>query len=102
MPVREFPVLGFDPAPGDPAVLDAAARSTTAQAQALARSGQTLASLDSSTWVGSAADGFRTTLSELPHDLDDAAGAHQTTATALTGYARDLAGMQARAAALQR
>jgi hypothetical protein len=102
MPVREFPALGFDPAPGDPAVLDAAARSTTAQAQLLARSGQTMASLDSSTWVGTAADGFRTTLSELPRDLDDATRAHQETATALNGYARDLAGMQARAAALER
>jgi hypothetical protein len=102
MPVREFPTLGFDPAPGDPAVLDAVARSTTAQAQAFARSGQTLASLDSSTWVGRAADGFRMTSSELARDLDGAARAHQTTATALTDYARDLAGMQARAATLER
>ena len=102
MATQEFPALGFDPAPGEPATVTAAAQSVQRCASCLGQDASTLRSLDSSTWVGEAADAFRSDLADLPRDLDHSARAHSETARALSEYATALGGMQQRARDLER
>ena len=102
MAVREFPALGFDPAPGDPASLGTAARAAATTATTLTAAADTAAHLTSTDWIGDAADAFRTAAGMLPRDLTHAAHAHSETAAALTDYADALATLQARAADLER
>ena len=101
MGVREFPGLGFDPAPGDPAALTAAAEAAKSTAGLFERSVTTVSGLDSSTWSGAAGDGFRSQLASLPRDLGTARDAHSTAASALSDYAAELTGQQSRASSLE-
>ena len=101
MAIREFPGLGFDPAPGDPSALSTAATSARTAAGVFGSSAETLSALNSSSWTGQAADGFRTQLRDLPRDLTAAHDAHATTATALDTYGAELAAQQRRATELE-
>ena len=99
--VSEFPGLGFDPAPGDPGALSAAAAAAKSAAGVFGSGATTLSSADSSMWSGEAADGFHSQLARLPKDLAAARDAHATAASALSDYAGELTGQQARAASLE-
>lgn len=99
--VLAFPALGFDPAPGDPAALAAAARSLRTVGDGAAGAGAAAARLDSSGWTGSAGDGFRGQLAPLPADLDRVSVAHRRAAAALDRYGAGLVRRQRRAAELE-
>ena len=99
---REFPALGFDPAPGEPAELSGAQHAAAASAATYAGAADTLTRLDSADWTGQAADGFRSQLANLPGNLDRAATAHRETAAALGDYADTLTALQRRADDLER
>ena len=101
MATREFPALGFDPAPGDPAALDSAARSVDGAGRVLGDASSNVDRLNSSGWTGDAAEAFRGQLADLPRDLRTAATAHQATAKALTDYGQGLATRQRRAGELE-
>ena len=101
MPTYEFPALGFDPAPGDPAALDGAAQASRQFAQRLARDVATLQRMQASSWVGEAGDAFRDKVKDLPRDLDRSRAAHEATAGALGGYVSTLSEAQRRARALE-
>lgn len=91
---REFPALGFDPAPGDPAAVTAAAGGVDSAGRLFADAAATVARLGTSGWTGGAADAFRGQLADLPRDLDLAARSHTAAARALTSYAGALPGRQ--------
>jgi uncharacterized protein YukE len=99
--VREFPALGFDPAPGDAPALGSAAADVTGAGRVFGDASASVTRLNSSGWTGDAADGFRGQLKDLPRDLDLAARSHQTAARALTDFGSGLAGRQRRAAELE-
>jgi hypothetical protein len=101
MPTYEFPALGFDPAPGDPAAIDGAAQASRQFAQRLATDVATLNKMQASDWVGDAGDAFRDKVKDLPRDLDRSRAAHEATATALSGYASALANGQRQARQLE-
>jgi RHS repeat-associated protein len=99
--VREFPALGFDPAPGDAAALDSAATDVAGTGKVFGDASANVTRLNSSGWTGDAADAFRGQLKDLPRDLDLAARSHQTAAKALTEYGTGLTARQRRAAELE-
>jgi hypothetical protein len=101
MPTYEFPALGFNPAPGDPAAVDGAAQASRQFAQRLANDVATLQRMQASSWVGEAGDQFRDKIKDLPRDLDRSRAAHEATAGALSGYASALSEAQRRALALE-
>ncbi len=98
---REFPALGFDPAPGDPAAVDTAAGGVDGAGTVFGDASANVTRLNSSGWTGEAAEAFRGQLADLPRDLDLAARAHQTTARTLREYADGLAVRQRRADELE-
>jgi hypothetical protein len=95
---REFPALGFDPAPGDPAALTDAAARATAAATTFATAADELTPVQ---WTGDAADSFRATIGPLPADLGRADSAHRTAARTLADYAAGLHERQLRADTLE-
>jgi Domain of unknown function (DUF6531) len=99
--VREFPALGFDPAPGNAAALSSAAADVTGAGRVFSDASANVSKLNSSAWTGDAADAFRGQLNDLPRDLDLAADSHQTAARALTDYGSGLVTRQRRAADLE-
>ena len=101
MAVREFPALGFDPAPGDAAALNSAAADVTGAGTVFSDASANVAELNSSAWTGDAADAFRAQLDDLPRDLDLAADSHRTAAKALSDYGSGLVARQRRAADLE-
>jgi hypothetical protein len=101
VPTYEFPALGFNPAPGDPAALDEAAQAARQFAERLANDVATLQRMQATDWVGQAGDAFRDKVKDLPRDLDRSRAAHQTTAVALSGYASALGQAQGRARTLE-
>src|SRR6266545_4774497 len=101
MAVREFPALGFDPAPGQPAELDSLGHDVARHATALAAGGRQVAGIRATGWSGQAADAFAAEIAPLPGDLDRSAGAFGTVAGALDAYARELDGAQRRAMLLE-
>ena len=101
MPVREFPALRFDPAPGDPAALAAAAQTAAATATTLASAADRCGGMGVDGWSGDAATAFRAQAGVLPRDLNHAAQAHHEAASALTEYAQTLTALQSRAASLE-
>ena len=101
MAVREFPALGFDPAPGDAAALSSAAADVTGAGRVFSAASANVSKLNSSAWTGDAADAFRGQLKDLPRDLDLAADSHRTAARALTDYGTGLVARQRRAADLE-
>ncbi len=98
---REFPALGFDPAPGDPAAMRAAAGSVDRAGRTFAHASGHVHRLSSSGWTGSAADAFRSRLGELPRDLGVASRSHAAAARALGEYGSGLSARQARADQLE-
>ena len=98
---REFPALGFDPAPGNPAAVAAAAGGVDSAGRLFADAAANVARLNSSGWTGEAAEAFRGQLADLPRDLDLAARSHQTAARALSGYGSALGPRQRRADELE-
>lgn len=97
MATREFPALGFDPAPGDPGAVASAARSVERAGQTFGEASATVTRLNSAGWTGDAAGAFRGQLDDLPRDLDLAARSHRTAARTLSGYATALQVRQRRA-----
>jgi len=98
-----FDALGFDPAPGQLANLEAlstqyqeVARSLEAAYEALTQIGSS-----SSSWQGEAALAFQNTVGELPGYLDKAHRSLGAAATALQGWHTDLGSMQRTAADLE-
>jgi hypothetical protein len=98
---REFPALGFDPAPGDAGALSAAARSVDGAGRTFGEASASVSRLSSSGWTGQAAEEFRGRLEDLPRDLDLAARSHRTTARVLSDYGSGLQVRQRRAAELE-
>jgi uncharacterized protein YukE len=98
---REFPALGFDPAPGDAGVLGRAADAVTGAGKVLGDASANVTRLNSSGWTGDAAEAFRGQLKDLPRDLDLAARSHRTAAQALSGYRSGLEARQRRATELE-
>ena len=98
---REFPALGFDPAPGDPGAVEAAARGVDGAGRVFGDAAANVSRLNSSGWTGEAADAFRGQLKDLPRDLDLAARSHQGTARTLRTYAEELATRQGHAHQLE-
>jgi uncharacterized protein YukE len=94
---REFPALGFDPAPGDPGAVESAASSVDGAGRVFGDASANVNRLNSSAWTGDAADAFRGQLKDLPRDLDLAARTHQTTARTLKDYGSGLRERQRRA-----
>jgi len=101
MAMREFPALGFDPAPGDAATVSAAARQVDGAARTLGDASGNVSRLNSSGWTGEAAEAFRGRLEDLPRDLDLAARSHQTTARTLSDYSSGLQTRQRRPGELE-
>lgn len=102
MAVREFPALGFDPAPGRPAELDSLGHDVARHAASLAAARRQVAGIRANGWVGHAAGAFAAEIAPLPGDLDRSAGAFGTVAGALDAYARELDLAQRRATLLER
>ncbi|MDX3191971.1 hypothetical protein PV458_26465 [Streptomyces sp. MN03-5084-2B] len=103
MSVRDFPALGFDPAPGD---LDG----STDLAGKYRAVGGTLTEADDSLrrivrkqgiWQGEASDAFARRVGPLPGYLDDAAKSMNRAADALEGWVQSLGDLQKRAAELE-
>ena len=101
MATREFPALGFDPAPGDAGALGSAAEAVTGAGKVFGNASTTVTRLNSSGWTGDAAESFRGQLKDLPRDLDLAARSHTTAATALTDFGSGLVVRQRRATELE-
>jgi uncharacterized protein YukE len=101
MATREFPALGFDPAPGDPGAVSSAASGVTAAGKVFSAASANVTKLNSSAWTGDAAEAFRGQLKDLPRDLDLAARSHQTAARTLTDWGSGLVARQRRAADLE-
>lgn len=98
---REFPALGFDPAPGEPGAVESAARSVDGAGRTFGEASATVSRLSSSGWTGEAAEAFRAQLADLPRDLDLAARSHQTAARTLADYGTGLDARQRRADELE-
>jgi uncharacterized protein YukE len=98
---REFPALGFDPAPGDPGSLAGAAAGVRGAATLFGDASANVARLNSSGWTGDAAEAFRGQLKDLPRDLELAATSHRTAARALGDYGIGLQVRRRRAAELE-
>ena len=92
MATREFPALGFDPAPGDTAAVSAAASDVRGAGKVFSDASANVSRLNSSGWTGDAADAFRGQLKDLPRDLDLAARSHQTAAQTLVDWSNGLPG----------
>jgi uncharacterized protein YukE len=98
---REFPALGFDPAPGDPDAVSGAARGAGSAGRVLGAASASVTRLNSSGWTGEAAEAFRGQLKDLPRDLEVAARSYQVAARALGDFGSGLVGRQARAGELE-
>jgi hypothetical protein len=101
MATREFPALGFDPAPGDAGAVSAAASDVQGAGTVFADASAHVSTLNSSAWTGDAADAFRGQLKDLPRDLDLAARSHRTAAQTLVDWGNGLQVRQRRAAELE-
>jgi uncharacterized protein YukE len=101
MTTREFPALGFDPAPGDAGALSSAASDVSGAGTVFGDASANVQRLNSSGWTGDAAEAFRGQLKDLPRDLDLAARSHRTAARALTDFGAGLVARQRRAAELE-
>jgi uncharacterized protein YukE len=101
MAVYEFPALGFDPAPGDPASVGGLHPDVRAHADSLANSAQQLSQLHAAAWAGRASDAFHEHVRSLPADLSSAAHAYGEVAAALSAYANELEAARAQALRLE-
>lgn len=100
---REFPALGFDPAPGNIDRINTLADNLGTIARDLGEAHTDLVNLGKSEgiWTGSAAQAFSETVEDLPEYLDKAHRSFSDASTALSGWADDLAELQRKAASLE-
>ena len=105
-----YPHLGFNPAPGMPADVEALENAITKATSSMQESGQLLdqmRSVDSGVWVGDAADAFRanfndklmTDLQHAQQSLTDAAGTIQNWYKDLVGFKQTAQNLDQEAAA---
>ncbi|MCZ2525921.1 WXG100 family type VII secretion target [Streptomyces sp. HB2AG] len=76
-----------DLVPGDPDKVDALAARLSSHGKSFADSAQMLRGLDTSSWTGEAAEGFRTAVAKLPAGLDRAQEAFASAQRAVDAYA---------------
>lgn len=102
---RNFPALGFDPAPGDLSTVDLLTQEVGRAATTLGDGAARLRSISSSTgsaWLGDAADAFRAHAGdELPKALENAHESFAKAQSALASWSTDLAEYQHQAAQLE-
>lgn len=104
MAVRNWNVVGGNPAPGDPAAYDELAgrlRRTASNAENAHRRLSSLKdSVDDSIWKGEAADAFKEQIGKLPGDLKKLFESYEAAADAMAGYGRTLTTLQTEAGKL--
>lgn len=100
---RDFPGLGFDPAPGDPGRIDALVLQLSASTKYLEDAHATLtrAVAGDASWQGEAASAFSTKIQPLPRQLEIARQSFDRAARELDGWGADLAGMKSKARAYE-
>ncbi len=96
-----FPALGFDPAPGEVAAIEAAAGGVAGAGRVFGEAASGVGRLNSSGWSGEAAEAFRGGLADLPRDLGVAAESYGSVARVLVEYGAGLRGRQRRAEELE-
>lgn len=98
-----FPALGFDPAPGSPAAVDALAAGCAGSLRELtgARDAVLRAGVDAGGWQGPAADGFRSATADVPGRLDRIGRSVESAGSALRLWQADLVAMQRSAQRLE-
>ncbi|MEV6830908.1 putative T7SS-secreted protein [Amycolatopsis sp. NPDC051102] len=103
MSARDFPALGFDPAPGDLDGITDLAGKYRAVGGDLAEADDSLRRIvrKQGIWQGEASDAFARRIGPLPGYLDDAAKSMGQAAEALEGWAQSLGELQKRAADLE-
>lgn len=102
--MTEYPYLGFDPAPGSPAIVDdlrQTALRVAARLDAASTSLRRLGDTDS-VWQGEAARAFTRRVGDLPKHLSDGASSMNDAARALGSWSSDLADFRRRAADYER
>ncbi|EOD70272.1 putative T7SS-secreted protein [Amycolatopsis vancoresmycina] len=103
MSARDFPALGFDPAPGDlDGITDLAGKYREVSAD-LTEADDSLRRIvrKQGIWQGEASEAFARRIGPLPGYLDDAAKSMGQAADALEGWAHSLGDLQKRAADLE-
>ena len=103
MSARDFPALGFDPAPGDlDGVTDLAVK-YRAVGSDLTEADDSLRRIvrKQGVWQGEASEAFARRVGPLPQYLDDAAKSMSRAADALEGWVQNLGDLQKRAAELE-
>lgn len=103
MSARDFPALGFDPAPGDlDGITDLAGKYREVSAD-LTQADDSLRRIvrKQGIWQGEASEAFARRIGPLPGYLDDAAKSMGQAADALEGWAQSLGDLQKRAAELE-
>lgn len=98
--MRDYPALGFDPAPGATERVGALAADLGSVATELGAAQQALTSIGHSSgiWQGDAAEAFHDKLGELPEYLEKANRSLGDAARALDQWSADLSSMQRTAA----
>ena len=99
--VRDWALVGGDPAPGEPAAYDdlaAAFRRTSSNAgHAHKRLSDLKDMVDENIWKGDAADAFREQIGKLPKDLERLHNSYEAAADAMAAYGSTLRTLQTEA-----
>ena len=95
----EYPVLGFDPAPGTVATVESVATDLQQVSTKMGDAHQALTKIgrEDGIWEGQAADAFRRTVGELPKYLEQAHRSLGDAARTLTQWYEHLGSMQQKA-----
>ena len=105
MSEREFPALGFDPAPGAPDSVESLTTQLDRAAKAMESAHRTISGIRSGgangQWEGAAARGFADSVGELPGLLQDSMEALRGASTQLGRWHSRLTDYQSRAATLE-
>jgi hypothetical protein len=103
MSARDFPALGFDPAPGDLDGVTDLAGKYRAVSDDLTEADGSLRRIvrKQGVWQGEASEAFARRIGPLPEYLGDAAESMSRAADALEGWAQNLGELQKRAAELE-
>ncbi|MFJ7211536.1 putative T7SS-secreted protein [Amycolatopsis sp. NPDC098790] len=103
MSVRDFPALGFDPAPGDLDGITDLAGKYRAVSTDLTEADDALRQIvrKQGIWQGEASEAFARRIGPLPQYLEGAARSMGEAADALESWARDLGDLQKRASELE-
>jgi DNA repair ATPase RecN len=103
MSARDFPALGFDPAPGDLDGVTDLAGKYRAVGDDLTEADDSLRRIvrKQGSWQGEASEAFARRVGPLPEYLDDAAKSMSRAADALEGWAQSLGDLQKRASELE-